>query len=122
MRPRGPSVPPSSRHFVLAPCLFPAPRMDTHPPFQLPQTPRTTLRLSILQLMSYGKGTGDSYLSNITLSFMEDTGQYLRVPGVDVGGSLVLDLTEVRCGSVVLLWYLLLQCVAFSTLNCLHYF
>jgi hypothetical protein len=61
-------LPPPS---VPCPCRSPAP----HPPDQL---------------MSYGKGVGSSYVSDITLGFMEDTGHYYVPPGA--GGSLVNDL------------------------------
>lgn len=49
------------------------------------------------QLMSYGKGTGEAYLSAITIAFMEDTGHYVAVNGS--GGSMVIafespDLSE----------------------------
>ncbi len=46
--------------------------------------------MPLSQLMSYGKQSGDSYVSSITLAFMEDTGHYLVQPGT--GGSLVTDL------------------------------
>ena len=37
--------------------------------------------------MSYGKGTGEAYLSAITIAFMEDTGHYVAVNGS--GGAMV---------------------------------
>ena len=47
--------------------------------------------------MSYGKGTGEAYLSAITIAFMEDTGHYVAANAT--GGSLVADLTVTgACG------------------------
>ena len=47
--------------------------------------------------MSYGKGTGEAYLSAITMAFMEDTGHYVAANAT--GGSLVADLTVTgACG------------------------
>ena len=37
--------------------------------------------------MSYGKGTGEAYLSAITIAYMEDTGHY--VAASNSGGSMV---------------------------------
>ena len=48
--------------------------------------------------MSYGSGSGESYLSELTLAFLEDTGQY-RVAN-DVGGRLIDDITVTgRCNT-----------------------
>ena len=50
------------------------------------------------QLMSYGKGTGAPYVSDLTLAFLEDTGHYRIANGT--GGSLITDLdVQGQCGS-----------------------
>ena len=40
--------------------------------------------------MSYGTGVGETYLSEVTIGFLEDTGQYRFVNGT--GGRLVADI------------------------------
>jgi hypothetical protein len=42
------------------------------------------------QLMSYGSGSGESYISDLTLAFLEDTGHYVVANGT--GGRLVADI------------------------------
>jgi hypothetical protein len=60
------------------------------------------------QIMAYGKTTGEPYLSDITLAFLEDTGHYRIVNGS--GGSLTADLAiEGQCsesGSTAYLDYI----------------
>ena len=41
--------------------------------------------------MSYGAGSGEGYMSELTWAFLEDTGLY-RIPN-DVGGRLIDDIT-----------------------------
>jgi hypothetical protein len=48
------------------------------------------------QLMSYGKGTGEAYLSAITIAYMEDTGHY--VAASSSGGSMVRYPCEMVLG------------------------
>ena len=42
------------------------------------------------EVMSYGTGAGESYLSNITIAFLEDTNQYRFDSGA--GGRLIADV------------------------------
>jgi hypothetical protein len=47
-------------------------------------------RLMGPEVMSYGTGSGETYLSNLTVAYLEDTNQY-RIDGA-IGGRLVTDL------------------------------
>lgn len=43
--------------------------------------------------MSYGTGSGEIYLSEMTLSYLEDTHQYRVVNATTVGGRLIDDVS-----------------------------
>ncbi len=56
-------------------------------------------------MMSYGKGAGEPYISNLTFAFLEDTGHY--VMNYSAAGRLVNDLEVAgQCGDDVNTAYL----------------